>query len=88
MKLQLFREYPSEILDTPSFQRMQLALPDEVERWSPSTLREKAVKIGANVTAHARCTVFLMAEAAAPHELFGRILEMIGELRPTQAARC
>ena len=88
MKLQLFSEYPSEILDTPSFQRMQLALPDEVERWSPSTLREKAVRIGANVTAHARCTVFRMAEAAAPHELFGRIPEMMGELRPTWAARC
>jgi hypothetical protein len=65
-----------------------LALPDEVERWSLSTLREKVVKIGAKVIAHARSTVFQMAEVAVPRELFGRILEMINELRPGQMARC
>ncbi len=65
-----------------------LALPDEVERWSLSTLREKVVKIGAKVIAHARSTVFQMAEVAVPRELFGRILEMINELRPRQMARC
>src|ERR687883_359411 len=65
-----------------------LALPDEVERWSLSTLREKVVKIGAKVIAHARSTVFQMAEVAVPRELFGRMLEMINELRPGQMARC
>src|ERR687885_680741 len=64
-----------------------LALPDEVERWSLSTLRETVVKIGAKVIAHARSTVFQMAEVAVPRELFGRILEMINELRPGQMAR-
>src|SRR5690349_8998014 len=43
-----------------------LVLPDEVERWSLITLREKVVKIGAKVIAHARYTVFEMAEVAFP----------------------
>src|ERR671929_223269 len=65
-----------------------LALPDEVERWSLSTLREKVVKIGAKVIAHARSTVFQMAEVAVPQALFGRILERIEDLRPKPALRC
>ena len=65
-----------------------LALPDEMERWSLSTLREKVVKIGAKVIAHARSTVFQMAEVAVPRALFGRILEMIGTLRPKPVLRC
>src|ERR1035437_3561209 len=39
-----------------------LALPEQVERWSLTTLREKLVKIGAKVVAHARYAVFRMAE--------------------------
>ena len=65
-----------------------LALPDEMERWSLSTLREKVVKIGTKVIAHARSTVFQMAEVAVSRDLFGRILKMIGALRPRAAARC
>jgi hypothetical protein len=65
-----------------------LVLPDEVERWSLSTLREKVVKIGAKVVTHARYTVFHMAEVAVPRDLFRRILEMIDGLRPRRAARC
>ena len=65
-----------------------LALPDEIERWSLSTLREKVVKIGAKMITHARSTVFRMAEVAVPRDLFGRILELIEELRPRQMARC
>ncbi len=65
-----------------------LVLPDEVECWSLTTLREKVVKIGAKVIAHARSTVFQMAEVAVPRDLFGRILEMIGALRPRPVARC
>jgi hypothetical protein len=65
-----------------------LVLPDEVERWSLITLREKVVKIGAKVVAHARYTVFQMAEVAVPRDLFRRILAMIDELRPRQVARC
>ena len=65
-----------------------LVLPDEVERWSLTTLREKVVKIGAKVVAHARYTVFQMAEVAVPRNLFRRILAMIDDLRPRQVARC
>ncbi len=65
-----------------------LVLPDDVERWSLTTLREKVVKIGAKVIAHARYTVFQMAEVAVPRDLFRRILAMIDELRPRQVARC
>jgi hypothetical protein len=65
-----------------------LALPETVERWSLTTLREKVVKIGAKVVAHARSTVFQMAEVAVPRDLFGRILEMIDALRPRPVARC
>jgi hypothetical protein len=65
-----------------------LVLPDEVERWSLTTLREKVVKIGAKVIAHARYTVFQMAEVAVPRDLFRRMLEMIDGLRPRPVARC
>src|SRR3954464_2816655 len=65
-----------------------LVLPDEVERWSLTTLREKVVKIGAKVVAHARYTVFQMAEVAVPRDLFRRILAMIDGLRPRPVARC
>jgi hypothetical protein len=49
-----------------------LVLPDKVERWSLTTLREKVVKIGAKVIAHARYTVFQMAEVAVLRDLFRR----------------
>ena len=54
-----------------------LVLPDAVERWSLTTLREKVVKIGAKVITHARYTVFQMAEVAVSRDLFRRILQMI-----------
>ena len=65
-----------------------LVLPDEVERWSLTTLRETVVKIGAKVISHARSTVFQMAEGAGPRDLFRRILAMIDGLRPRRIARC
>jgi hypothetical protein len=65
-----------------------LVLPGEIERWSLRTLREKVVKIGAKVIAHARYTVFQMAEVAVPRDLFRRILGLIDDLRPRQVARC
>src|SRR3954465_8173881 len=63
-------------------------LPDEVERWSLTTLREKVVKIGAKVIAHARYTVFQMAEVAVPRDLFRRMLKIIDELRPRPEPQC
>jgi hypothetical protein len=43
-----------------------LALPEEVEHWSLTTLREKLVKIGARVARHARYVAFQLAEVAVP----------------------
>jgi hypothetical protein len=66
-----------------------LVLPDVVERWSLTSLREKVVMIGAKIIAHARYTTFQMAEVALPRNLFRRILEMmIEDLRPRQMERC
>jgi hypothetical protein len=65
-----------------------LVLPDEVERWSLTTLREKVVKIGAKVITHARYTVFQMAEVAVPRDLFRRILGLIDDIRPRPVVRC
>jgi len=65
-----------------------LALPEEVERWSLTTIREKIIKIGAKVITHARYSIFQMAEVVVPRDLFRRILEMIDDLRPVQSARC
>jgi hypothetical protein len=64
-----------------------LALPGEIGQWSLTTLREKIVKIGAKVITHARYAVFQMAEVAVPRDMFGRILEMIADLRPRPVAR-
>ncbi|MCR9074253.1 MAG: IS1380 family transposase [Alphaproteobacteria bacterium] len=65
-----------------------LALPDEMESWSLTTLREKMVKIGAKVIVHARYAVFQMAEVAVPRDLFRRILDLIDDLRPREPAPC
>ena len=65
-----------------------LALPDEIERWSLTTLLEKVVKIGAKVITHARYTVFQIAEVAVLRDLFRRILDLIHDLRPKRIVRC
>ncbi len=58
-----------------------LALPQEVEHWSLTTLREKLIKIGAKVVRHGRYVTFQLAEVAAPRHLFREILRRINELR-------
>lgn len=65
-----------------------LALPDGIEKWSLTSLREKLVKIGAKLVVHGRYMSFQMAEVAVPRDLFRRILQMIDGLRPRQIARC
>ena len=65
-----------------------LALPDEMESWSLTTIREKVVKIGAKVISHARYAVFQMAEVAVSRDLFRRILDMIDDLRPQELSPC
>ncbi len=60
-----------------------LALPDEIEHWSLTTLREKLVKIGAKVVRHDRYVTFQLAEVAVLRELFRKIRRLIDDLRPS-----
>ena len=62
-----------------------LALPEAVEQWSLTSLREKLVKIGAKVVRHGRYVIFQMAEVAVPRNLFQEILRLIDGLRPRPA---
>ncbi len=62
-----------------------LALPQAVEHWSLTTLREKLIKIGAKVVRHGRYVTFQLAEVAVPRELFLKILSLIDDLRPRPA---
>ena len=59
-----------------------LAMPEEVEQWSLTALREKLVKIGARIVRHGRYVVSQLAEVAAPRALFAEILRRIERLRP------
>ncbi len=45
-----------------------LALPQNFEHWSLTTLREKLVKTGAKVVRHGRYITFQVAEVAVPRE--------------------
>jgi hypothetical protein len=58
-----------------------LALPEEVEHWSLTTLRENLVKIGARNVRHGRYVVCQMADVAVPRGLFHEIQERINWLR-------
>ena len=62
-----------------------LALPEAVEHWSLTTLREKLIKIGAKVVKHCSYVTFQLAEVAVSHALFDEILRLISGLRPTPA---
>ena len=59
-----------------------LALPQEVEHWSLTTLRNKPIKIGAKVVRHGRYVAFQLAEVAISRILFTEILRLIDRLRP------
>ena len=62
----------------------RLALPQAVQHWSLTTLREKLIKIGAKIVHHARYVTFQMAEVAIPRTLFRDILRRIARLRQTR----
>ena len=62
-----------------------LALPDAVDQWSLTSLREKLIKIGAKIVRHGRYVTFQMAEVAIPRDLFADILRRIDRLRPAPA---
>jgi hypothetical protein len=61
----------------------QLVLPKPIQGWTLTTLREKLIKIGAKVVAHAKYVTFQLAEVAVPRQLFAQILERIARLCPT-----
>ncbi len=67
---------------------MTLALPQEVEHCTLTTLRNKLIKIGAKVVRHGRYVTFQVAEVAVPRNLFREILRLIDDLRPGTPARC
>ena len=60
----------------------KLAMPETVEPWSLTSLKEKLIKIGAKVVSPGRYVAFQMAEVAVPRTLFAEILGLIAELRP------
>jgi hypothetical protein len=64
----------------------QLVLPKPIKGWTLTTLREKLIKIGAKVVAHAKYLTFQLAEVAIPRKLFARILERIARLCPACAS--
>ncbi len=61
--------------------KRKLVRPEDAERWSLTTLREKLVKIGAKVVRHGRYVTFQLAEVAVPRELFRKILSLFDDLR-------
>ncbi len=60
-------------------------LPQEIQHWSLTTLREKLIKIGAKMVRHGRYVTFQLAEIAIPRRLFAEILRLIDGLRPKPA---
>ena len=62
-----------------------MALPQEVEHWSLTTLRNKLIKIGAKVVKHSSYVTFQLAEVAVSRDLFRKILSLIDDLRPRPA---
>ncbi|MFW6189557.1 MAG: transposase [Planctomycetota bacterium] len=59
------------------------ALPEPLQYWSLTALREKLVKIGTRVVRRARCIRSQMGEPAVPSELCGAILERTQAFRPS-----
>ena len=59
-----------------------MGLPEEVEHWLLTTIREKLVKIGGTVVRHGRYVTCQLAEVAMPQTLFAEILRLIDGLRP------
>ena len=59
-----------------------LALPESVEHWSLTTLREKLIKVGTKVVRHGRYITLQVAEVAISRPLFAEIPRLIDGLRP------
>jgi hypothetical protein len=57
------------------------SLPEEVEHWSLTTLREKLAKIGTKVVRHGRYVTFQFAKVPLPKNFFNKTLTLIDDLR-------
>jgi hypothetical protein len=62
-----------------------LAMPETAEPWSLTSLREKLIKIGAEVVSHGRYVTFQVAEVAVSRQMFAEILSLIARLQPPPA---
>jgi hypothetical protein len=62
-----------------------LAMPRAAEPWSLTSLREKLIRIRAEVVTHRRYVTFQMAEVAVPRQMFAEILSLIVRLRAPPA---
>lgn len=60
----------------------RLATPEPIKHWSLTSLKERLIKIGANLVSHGRYVAYQMAEVAVPRIMFAEILRLIAELRP------
>ena len=60
-------------------------MPKTAEPWSLTSLREKLIKIGAEVVSHRRYTILQMAEVAVRRQMFQEILLLIARLRAPPA---
>ena len=65
-----------------------LAVSDEVQQWSMTTLRQRLAKIGARIVRHGRSIINQIAEFMVSRSLSRQIRAAIAALRSTQAARC
>ena len=63
-------------------------MPNEVQQWSMTTLRQRLAKIGARIVRHGRSIINQIAEVMVPRSLYRQIRTAIAALRSTQAARC
>lgn len=59
-----------------------LALPDALQHWSLTTLRDRLIKTGGKIVRHRRYVTFQMAEVVMHRDLFAAILRRIDKLRP------
>ena len=66
-------------------QERTIALRIEVEHWSLTTLREKLVKIRANIFRHGLYVTFRLANFAVSRALFADILRLTDGSRPRPA---
>jgi len=58
-----------------------LAIPEAIEKWSLTSLREKLIKIGARVVSHGHYVAFQMAAVAISRQPFAAIMQRIAALR-------